>query len=457
MTKRKPAKTALRRRAEARVPHPTKPKTDETRVVHELEVHQVELEMQNEELRLARQTTETALARYTEIFEFAPIGYALLSGKGEIREINHAGARLLGRERSKYVGTRFVTHVADADLAKFDRLLGTALVSAKSESCEIDLNGIKGPCPVRITASALHREHPVFVIAFEDISERKARELQLAESEEALRELNRRKDDFIAMLSHELRNPLSPIRTSVAVLQLAPPGSEPAMTAIDIIDRSAAHLTRLVDDLLDVTRITRGKIELQREQLELVSLVRRAVDDHANSLVQRRLQIEIRSAPPELWVDGDASRLLQVLSNVLANAQKFTPAGGRIMIDILAANDFGVVRVRDTGVGISPELLPHVFEPFMQAPQALDREGGGLGLGLAMVKSLVELHGGEVQVHSAGLGRGTEVEIRLPAHTAVPAGARSQLATSAGPCKRVLVVEDKPDNAVSLQHALTIL
>src|SRR5262249_13865936 len=160
-------------------------------------------------------------------------------------------------------------------------------------------------------------------------------------------------DEFLAMLSHELRSPLSPIRTSVAVLQLAPPGSEEAASAADIIDRSAAHMTRLVDDLLDVTRISRGKIELKREPVELVELVERTVEDHRDRFASGQIELEPRFAVDELWIDGDRVRLVQVLANVLGNAAKFTPAGGRVIVDVAADHVSAKIRVRDTGVGIA--------------------------------------------------------------------------------------------------------
>jgi len=455
--KKHSTKTELRKRAEAGVAGPAPKRADKTgKLIHELEVHQVELELQNEELRAARELTEAALARYTEIFDFSPLGYAVLDGDGAIREINHAGAQLLGRERSRCVKTRFVSHVTTADAVTIDRLLGRALISGKAEHCEVQLVRQDALRSARITAAALRRDQPAFMVAFEDISERKAKEGELARSEEALRELNRRKDEFLAMLSHELRNPLAPIRTSVAVLQLAPAGSEAATSAVTIIERAATHLTRLVDDLLDVTRITRGKIELQREPLDLVDLVRRTADDHYDSIAHRRLKLEVNCKVDKLWIDGDGARLVQVLSNVIGNAEKFTPAGGRITIECAPVAENAVMLVRDTGIGVGPELLGQVFEPFAQGPQQLAREPGGLGLGLAMVKALVELHGGHVALRSEGLGRGTEVEITLPLQSVVPRQRDASAVTTPRP-RRVLVIEDKPDNALSLEQALSFM
>ncbi|HEY5927015.1 MAG TPA: ATP-binding protein [Kofleriaceae bacterium] len=444
----------LRRRAEAKLGAHDSAVGEHARLLHELEVHTVELEMQNEELRAAREVTEAALARYAEIFDFAPIGYAVLDGDGAIREINHAGAALLGRERSVHIGKRFATLLGDAARYRFDQLLARAQLDARSESCEVELLVDATRRPARLTVAALQRQEPAFVIAFEDITESRAKEIELAKSREALRDMNRRKDEFLAMLSHELRNPLSPIRLSVEVLQLAEPGAEGATKAIGIIERSAAHLTRLVDDLLDVTRIARGKVELVYEPLDLVALVQRTVEDHRASFENRRLQLVTHFAVTELELAGDSARLVQVLSNVLGNAEKFTPPGGVVVISVARVEDEAVVCVRDNGAGIAADVLVDVFEPFTQGPQPLARERGGLGLGLAMVKSLVELHGGRVGITSEGVGKGTEVQIMLPLQRAVLVASRPLRARLAMVPRRVLIVEDIHDNASSLEHAL---
>jgi signal transduction histidine kinase len=253
----------------------------------------------------------------------------------------------------------------------------------------------------------------MYMLAFEDVSDRVAKEAELARVVAELERTNQRQDEFLAMLSHELRNPLSPIQTSVGVLKLAP-GSTHATEAVELIDRSVGHLTRIVDDLLDVTRITRGTIALRRQPIELVALLQRVLADRAGEFADRGLVLETSIAPEPLWIDGDPERLVQVLNNVLGNAEKFTPPGHRIVIGTARSGGTALITVRDTGIGISPDLIEAVFEPFVQAPQGLDRSRGGLGLGLAMVKSLVELHGGKVRLFSAGIDQGTEVSIRLP-------------------------------------------
>ncbi|MBI5485818.1 MAG: GAF domain-containing protein [Deltaproteobacteria bacterium] len=283
-------------------------------------------------------------------------------------------------------------------------------------------------------------------------------ERALRESERSLRELDRRKNDFLAVLSHELRNPLAPIQNSLYILERAAPGSEQARRAHDIIRRQAAQLTRLVDDLLDLTRISRNKIQLQRRSLELNALFRSVVDDHRSLFDTAGVRIELKPAPQPIAVNADGSRLAQVLGNLLNNAAKFTPRGGRVTVSITAEPqcDRAVIRVTDTGVGLAPEMLARLFQPFAQADTSLDRSKGGLGLGLALVKGVVELHGGTIEVRSDGLGKGAEFAVRLPL---LPAGA----VAAAPPApdrprvpRRILVVEDNIDAADTLRELLEL-
>lgn len=296
-----------------------------------------------------------------------------------------------------------------------------------------------------------------------DIHDAKEVEAALRETEqrqrtlvEALREASLRKDEFLAMLSHELRNPLAPVRNSIYILDHAPCGSEQERRAKRVIDRQIGHMVRLVDDLLDITRISRGKIQLQRESIELVELVRRTVDDHRSVFERSEVALELQLCKGPVWVDGDATRLSQVVGNLLQNAAKFSGPGGhtRVSVDVASAN--ALVRVRDDGMGIAPEILPRLFDPFTQAESTLDRSRGGLGLGLALVKGLVELHGGNVQAASAGPGQGAEFTIRLPIARS-PRRAEPLPGRSAPPhARRVLVIEDNTDAAESLKEALEL-
>ena len=259
--------------------------------------------------------------------------------------------------------------------------------------------------------------------------------------------------EFIAMLSHELRNPLAPIRNAVSILKL-PQGQQQTTKYADMIGRQVAHLTRLVDDLMDVSRITTGKIELEHAPLELNTLVQVAVDSMRSTFEQYGHDIEVRPAPQPVFIEGDAVRLTQVVVNLLSNAAKYTAPKGRIEVEV--SRNHSVVRldVIDNGIGMSESLLERVFDPFVQGERALDRAEGGLGIGLTLVKKLVELHGGSVLASSAGPGRGAKFTITLPL-----AGDRAQpLSAVAVPARAqpasVLVVDDNRDVAESLVELL---
>jgi PAS domain S-box-containing protein len=288
-----------------------------------------------------------------------------------------------------------------------------------------------------------------------DITERKQAEDKLRASNLELAEADRRKNDFMAVLSHELRNPLAPIRNSTYILERAVPGGEQARRAVAVIERQAGQLARLVDDLLDVTRITRNKIQLQRETLELNDLARHTIEDQRSLFDKAEVRLEFNPAPAPVFVDVDRNRVAQIIGNLLQNAAKFTGRGGstRITITTEAAEKRAVIQVADTGVGMTPEMLSRLFQPFSQADSTLDRSKGGLGLGLALAKGLAELHGGDITANSAGLGQGAEFVVRLP--LAMEKSAAPQPSASATRSRRrVLVIEDNIDAADSLRDVL---
>jgi PAS domain S-box-containing protein len=233
-------------------------------------------------------------------------------------------------------------------------------------------------------------------------------------AEQALREADRRKDEFLAMLAHELRNPLAPIRNAIEVLRRVGTADPKQHWAREVLQRQVGQLTRLVDDLLDVSRITRGKIRIKREVLDLREIVDQAVEISYPLFLAKGHVLSVAVPDGPLRVEGDRARLVQVVSNLLNNAAKYTADNGRIEADIEATPDAAVIRVADNGIGIAPELLPHIFEPFRQADETLARSQGGLGVGLTLVQRLVELHGGRVVAHSEGLGRGTVFTVVLP-------------------------------------------
>jgi two-component system CheB/CheR fusion protein len=274
----------------------------------------------------------------------------------------------------------------------------------------------------------------------------------------ALHASDERKSAFIAMLSHELRNPLAPLRHALWLLDRVPADSEQAASARATLGRQVLHLSRLTDDLLDATRISHGKIQLQRARVDVVEIARRAVEDHRPLFAARQVTLVAELSDVPLQLDADPTRLGQVIGNVLWNAAKFTNPGGRAEVRVeREPGGVVLVRVRDDGIGIPADVLPHVFDPFVQADRSLDRTRGGLGLGLSLVKALVELHGGSVQARSDGPDRGAEVSIHLPLAPEEPA-----LAHPAGPCResmprhRVLVVEDNVDAAETLREMLLL-
>jgi signal transduction histidine kinase len=287
------------------------------------------------------------------------------------------------------------------------------------------------------------------VLVFRDVTERRR-------SERELREADRRKDEFLAMLSHELRNPLAPIRNSLHVMKVAE-GPQDAEAARQIAERQVAHLVHLVDDLLDVSRITWGRIQLKRRPIALADAVASAVESAQPRIdsAGQRLSLSLPREP--LWVDGDPTRLAQVFANLLNNAAKFSRQPGTITLAVERKGDLGVVSVRDEGVGISAELQPRLFDVFVQGDRSPERSEGGLGIGLTLVKKLVELHGGSVSVKSEGPGKGSEFEVRLPLLAQAPQQPEAEARTVASSRpRRVLVVDDNVDAAESVAMVLKI-
>jgi PAS domain S-box-containing protein len=283
-------------------------------------------------------------------------------------------------------------------------------------------------------------------------------EQALRESEQCLREADRHKDEFLGMLSHELRNPLAPIRNSVYILRQAKPGSEQAQHARTVIERQAEHLTRLVEDLLDVTRIARGKIELRRTRIDLREVVRRAADDFRQLLRERGIALRTTLPPEDVWADADATRIAQVIGNLFHNSAKFVRGGGEVAISLRAVGARAEISVQDTGTGIDPALLPRIFDAFVQGERTLERADGGLGLGLALVKGITELHGGAVAAGSEGRGKGAEFVVSLPTVEPEAAHEAPRAASSgAGQRRRVLVVDDNRDAADSLAELVELL
>jgi two-component system CheB/CheR fusion protein len=273
-----------------------------------------------------------------------------------------------------------------------------------------------------------------------------------------LREADRRKDEFLAMLSHELRNPLAPILNAVQVLDRVGPGDEEVTAKYrDVITRQVQHMKRLLDDLLDVSRVSQGKIQLRMEPLELGAVLLQAVDVSRPMIVEKRQELSLTLAQGPLSLDADPTRLVQVFANLLNNAAKYTDHGGHIALTVKVEGGEAVVRVRDDGMGMTPELLAGAFDLFVQETRSLDRAQGGLGIGLTMVRTLVKMHGGSVRAFSEGPGRGSEFMVRLPLSQGaeVPADRDASSVDTAPPRRlRVLVVDDNEDAARSIGYLL---
>jgi signal transduction histidine kinase/ActR/RegA family two-component response regulator len=277
--------------------------------------------------------------------------------------------------------------------------------------------------------------------------------VQQQRAEAALREADRRKDEFLAMLAHELRNPLAPIRNAVDVLQLTVSGDAGLERVRDIMRRQVDHMVRLVDDLLEISRITRGKIELRRQRVDLSGVIASAIETSRPLIEGAGHTLHVSLPGEAVWLDADSMRLAQVFSNLLNNAAKYTDVSGEIWLEARCEGPVVVIVVRDAGIGIPVDMLPHVFEMFAQEERSRRRAQGGLGIGLTLVKSLTEMHGGSVHAWSEGPGKGSEFEVRLPILPSQPAAAADgRVAPPAGALAslRVLVVDDNVDAADSL-------
>jgi PAS domain S-box-containing protein len=319
-----------------------------------------------------------------------------------------------------------------------------------------------------IAAESGRRYDTTDLAVAEDLAHRAAVAIENARLYQEVRVADRRKDEFLAMLAHELRNPLAPIRNALYILKLPGASETVAERARALMERQVEHMVRLVDDLLDVSRIMRGKIELRREPVELATVVARAVETSQPVFEAEGHELTVTVAPEPLPLDGDLVRLAQVVSNLLNNAAKYTERGGKVWLTGGREGDQAVVRVRDTGVGIALDMLPVIFDMFVQADRRTKNSQGGMGIGLTLVRRLVELHGGSVEAHSAGLGQGSEFVVRLPlTHRTGDANGREEPAgqSPAGEAapRRVLVVDDNVDAADSLAlllrmegHAVTV-
>jgi signal transduction histidine kinase/ActR/RegA family two-component response regulator len=330
----------------------------------------------------------------------------------------------------------------------------TASIDHQFQTLEIERDlPILGRRTVLIDARKLSREGAIAILVnLQDITERKA-------AEEALKEANRRKDEFLATLAHELRGPLAPLRNMLEVMKRAGDDGDLIKQARATMGRQVSHMTRLIDDLLDLSRISRDKIELKRERLELASAVYHAVEASRPFFDSAGHELSVALPSDPIYLDADPVRLAQIIGNLLNNACKYTESGGTIWLSAERQGSDLVMKVRDTGVGIPTHMLSHIFEMFAQVGRSLEQSQGGLGIGLTLVKRLVELHGGSVEAFSEGAGRGSEFVVRLPAlddtHQ-VPQQAEPIADVQTATARRILVVDDNLDGATSFAVLLQL-
>ncbi len=388
---------------------------------------------------------------FAQLFEQAPSFMAVLRGPEHRFELANPGyMRLIGHR--EIIGKTIREAVPEAVAQGYLTLLDEVYRSGKAYSA----SGAKYVAQISAHAPLVKRYvdfvfqpiidadgsvSGIFVEGFDTTSRNLA--------DIALQNSNRRKDEFLAMLAHELRNPLAPIRNAAAILARTIPQQDETHAVVTIIRRQADQLTRLVDDLLDVSRISQGRIELKQETLNVAPLVDQAFETVAPLFQGKHQDVSLAPSYEPLYVVGDVTRLVQSLVNVLTNAAKYTDRGGKIRIQTRGSPEDVFIEVSDNGTGISADLLPQIFELFVQGDRTLDRSEGGLGIGLAVVKKLIEMHGGSITARSDGLGKGSTFELRLPRAPAPPA-ADAVAARANAASRRVMVVDDNVDAADSL-------
>ncbi|MFL6580648.1 MAG: ATP-binding protein, partial [Burkholderiales bacterium] len=318
----------------------------------------------------------------------------------------------------------------------------------------------KSTFPMELAVSEFRiGEHRFFTGIVRDITQRKNLELELRERVKELAEADRQKNEFLAMLGHELRNPLAPIRNAVHLMKMEDAEQETVIKARDMMERQLQQLVRLVDDLLDVSRIVRAKIDLRKEPVDLAQALTRAIETAQPVIDARGHQLKTSVPLGAIYVEGDLIRLAQAVANLLTNAAKYTPEAGMIVLEVEREKERVAIRVQDSGVGIEPDLLPRIFDLFVQGDHTLARSQGGLGIGLTLVKRLVDMHGGTIEAVSEGKGKGSQFIVRLPILMGDPETFRSKVPGSLiknSSKRRVLVVDDNVDAAESIAMILRI-
>jgi PAS domain S-box-containing protein len=416
------------------------------------------------------------------LFQHAPCGLLVCTADGAIVRANATFCRWLGYAEADLLGHKRLQDLLTIGGKLFHQTHCAPLLAIQGSVAEVQLEmqtrtreripvlinivrrregeRMLDECAVMITNDRRSYEREL-------LRERKNAEAALAArlgAEERLREVNeqlslehRRKDEFLATLAHELRNPLAPMRNVLEVIRLKQAIAPANGWILDVLNRQTTQLAHLVDDLMDVSRISQNRLQLRRKRCDLVTIVQAAVDDIAGMARAAGHSLSVSLPAQVLTVDADETRLAQIVTNLLTNAVKYTPNGGRISLDLTTDGGQGVIAVQDNGIGIPPEALRSVFEMFSQLTPALERSQGGLGIGLALVRGLVDLHGGSISAASAGVGRGSTFTVTLPLSAGLDDAAAAPLATHKQTRHRILVVDDNADAADTLAMALELM
>ncbi len=407
----------------------------------------------------AEEAAQISTKQWQVTFDAINDGVVLLDRNGRVVQVNSAMEGMLGKSWNDLSGQEIHNLLSIPPVPEdspFLRMLDTG----QREAVDLTL----GDRWLRVTVDPIRDADGDInggLCIASDITDRRRLEEELRRRAEELAAADRRKDEFLAMLAHELRNPLAPISNALEAIRLARSNAAATEEALNIARRQIGHMARLLDDLLDVSRFTRGKVRLRKVPVDLTTILRQAVET-SRSLIEKNGHELLTSFPAEpVWLNGDPTRLAQIVANLLNNAAKYTDRGGRIALVADREGDEAVVRVRDNGIGLSAEMLPRVFDLFAQADRSLDRSQGGLGIGLTLVRSLVQLHDGNVSVESRGPGQGSEFIVRLPASsraqsTPVANKDATSAVESAYPLLRLLVVDDSQDSARSLARVLKL-
>lgn len=408
-----------------------------------------------------RKEAQTVLLRQAAIFEHLSDAIVITDLRGNITDFNVGGERMLGYRMREILGSPVATFLPPEDALRIRRETLSALAADGTWRGELPFvrrDGSRGVCETVVKPLANARGDIYGAVSINrDITERKRAEQQLKRLNLELSKADRRKDEFLATLAHELRNPLAPMRNVLEILRMKEFSDPQLSWSRDVFDRQLQHMTHLVDDLLEVSRITQGKLELRKQRLDLARAMQSAMEAARSTVQASSHHLSVTLPREALYLDADPTRLSQMILNLLNNAAKYTPPGGKISLTAEREGSEAVIVVRDSGIGIPHEHLDNVFEMFSQLAPALDRSQGGLGIGLALVRGLAELHGGSVAAFSDGPGTGSEFVIRLPLsqHNAVPATHTLPEAPRA-PGLRVVVVDDNADAADSLAMVLEL-